>query len=182
MKNLINMRNSKIIIILSFAVLAVLVVLGLKNHETKWRTYQNHEAGYAIDYPGDWFLRTEDEILFIESTEKPLYFSSGFEPENIDEFATNGYSISIVGYKNTQNLSLKKYIQEIFNFNAFESKEVLIGQIEAIEAHEKDAWISYLPHYFLYNNSYIYEIRCRDERSDLEQLAKNIVESFRILK
>lgn len=201
------MKGKIIATIISFIVLIGIIgasILELRKSKgtTEWQTYTNQEYGYAIDYPANWYLREEknvfdwhfekngkssdyfikkeEHILFIESSEKPLYWSSGLVGENSDEVTEQGYSISIVSYKNTENFSLKEYIKATFGrYGEFEIKDVFINQLKAIEAHEKDAFITYLPHYFLTYNNYIYEIRCRDENSGLEEIAEQIVQSFR---
>lgn len=152
---------------------------GEKN--TEWRTYVNQEHGYSIEYPDDWYIREENNALFIDSIDKPIGAIIDITAKENGTFV-RGYNVSIIAYENLGNLSLEEYINSVFMEELVDITETRINKLRVLEAHEVNSIITFLPHYFLEHNGFIYEIRCRDEYSGLEDVAKSIIHTLRFEK
>lgn len=179
------MQKRKIFIIFLSAILIGLAIIAMfeikKQTQEKWLAYSDSKYGYSIKYPNTWYLKKDGDVVSIESTKKPLYWDSGVGPKDPNAVAEEGYSIKIIVYNNDNNLSLAEYLKSAIPSENFVMQPIMIGRLEAVEAHEKDAWIMFLPNYFLVHNNYIYEIGCGDKSNGLNGLkdtAEQIVQSF----
>lgn len=168
----------------------------LQKEITEWLIYTDSKYGYSIKYPNTWYLRKDGDIVSIENTKKPLYWDTGVGPKDPNAVAEEGYSVKIIVHNNKNSLPLAEYLKSIFpgggiddlgkqKIGNFVMQQTVINGLEAVEAHEEDAWNYFSPNYFLVHGSYIYEIGCGDKSeglNGLQDIAKQILQSFSFTK
>jgi len=125
--------NNKItiasVIILVFLILSAIFSKSPEPDLEGWKTYQNEEFGYKVQYPRDWYLDPfPNNSIGFTSAPKKKYSNGGFLPPGETE-------VYVVLTENKNHVTIEKFIESNLKGTLRQDSDIVV--VDGIKAHKE---------------------------------------------